>query len=158
MPASQAPARSAFACSSSTLHPPRPHALPLTHTYLRCIPVFPRRLPFALVYFIALIVQYLVVPLCHLAGRDLQSDFTPFRITLSASNRTFSCAAAKRDFGYQPQVGGRCWEGGWTGGREVGGLASGSVGRAAISVPDASRGSMWAACTHLQSKQLQSAI
>ena len=37
-------------------------------------------------------------------GRDLQSDFTPFRIALAAANRTFSCAAAKRDFGYVPQV------------------------------------------------------
>lgn len=62
------------------------------------------KLPFYLVYFIALIVQYLVVPLCRLFGKDLQSDFTPFRVTLTASNRTFSCAAAKRDFGYTPQV------------------------------------------------------
>lgn len=62
------------------------------------------KLPFFLIYFIALIVQYLVVPLCHLLGKDLQSDFTPFRITLSAANRTFSCAAAKRDFGYSPKV------------------------------------------------------
>jgi hypothetical protein len=66
-------------------------------------------------------VQYLVVPLCRLAGRDLQSDFTPFRITLSASNRTFSCAAAKRDFGYEPQVGG--WAGG-PAGRPLGGWLS----------------------------------
>ena len=129
--------------------PPHPPCKSTTHR--------PRRLPFFLIYFIALIVQYLVVPLLKLFGRDLQvglrvagweaapqaggvsqpvlrtlhppplcpdpasppllppsspslpktpqSDFTPFRITLAASNRTFSCAAARRDFGYQPQVG-----------------------------------------------------
>jgi sterol-4alpha-carboxylate 3-dehydrogenase (decarboxylating) len=62
------------------------------------------RLPFFLVYFIALIVQFMVVPLCRLLGRDLQSDFTPSRIKITAANRTFSCAAARRDFGYQPSV------------------------------------------------------
>lgn len=34
----------------------------------------------------------------------LQSDFTPFRIALSAANRTFSCSAAYQDFGYVPKV------------------------------------------------------
>lgn len=70
---------------------------------LWCIP---RRLPFGLIYFIALIVQLLVVPLCRLLGRDMQSDFTPARIKITATNRTFSCAAARRDFGYTPKV---CW-------------------------------------------------
>lgn len=64
----------------------------------------PRRLPFFLVYFIALVVQIVVVPLCRLLGRDLQSDFTPSRIKITAANRTFSCAAARRDFGYEPKV------------------------------------------------------
>ena len=49
-------------------------------------------------------MQYIATPLARLMGRDLQSDFTPFRIALAAANRTFSCAAAKRDFGYVPQV------------------------------------------------------
>lgn len=62
------------------------------------------RLPFGLIYFIALIVQYLVVPLLRLFGKELQSDFTPFRIALSAANRTFSCSAAYQDFGYVPTV------------------------------------------------------
>lgn len=62
-------------------------------------------LPFWLIYFIALLVQYVVAPLMHLFGRQLQSDFTPSRIKLSAANRTFSCAAAYRDFGYVPHVG-----------------------------------------------------
>jgi sterol-4alpha-carboxylate 3-dehydrogenase (decarboxylating) len=62
------------------------------------------RLPFWLIYFIALIVQYLVTPLLRLFGKELQSDFTPFRIALSAANRTFSCSAAYRDFGYVPKV------------------------------------------------------
>ena len=51
-------------------------------------------------------MQYIATPLARLLGRDLQSDFTPFRIALAAANRTFSCAAARRDFGYVPQVGG----------------------------------------------------
>lgn len=38
-----------------------------------------------------------------------QSDFTPFRVTVTATNRTFSCAAATRDFGYSPQVGRPSW-------------------------------------------------
>lgn len=62
------------------------------------------KLPFGLIYFIALIVQLLVVPLCRLLGRDMQSDFTPARIKITATNRTFSCAAARRDFGYTPKV------------------------------------------------------
>lgn len=62
------------------------------------------KLPFALVYFIALVLQMVVVPLLRLVGRDMQSDFTPARIKITAVNRTFSCAAARRDFGYKPKV------------------------------------------------------
>lgn len=140
---------------ASTACPPPP-APPVAGAYP---PGYLCRLPFYLVYFIALVVQYLVVPLCRLFGKDLQasrpggscrgiprqrlpathtreplrpwsafggarrwrprrlpsrlplrarplqSDFTPFRVTLTASNRTFSCAAAEHDFGYRPKVG-----------------------------------------------------
>lgn len=61
-------------------------------------------LPFALVMFIACLMQYIIIPLLSPIKR-LQTDFTPFRITLAASNRTFSCQAAKRDLGYRPAVG-----------------------------------------------------
>lgn len=63
------------------------------------------RLPFHLVYLIALLVHYVVTPLLALVGVRLQSDFTPFRITVAASNRTFSCAKARRLLGYTPAVG-----------------------------------------------------
>jgi sterol-4alpha-carboxylate 3-dehydrogenase (decarboxylating) len=60
-------------------------------------------LPYALVMAIACFVQYVLVPLLRPFKR-LDTDFTPFRITVAASNRTFSCAAAKRDLAYRPAV------------------------------------------------------
>jgi hypothetical protein len=79
-------------------------SLPAASTIVSSLPC---RLPFALVYFIALVLQMVVVPLLRLVGRDMQSDFTPARIKITAVNRTFSCAAARRDFGYKPKV--RAW-------------------------------------------------
>lgn len=62
-----------------------------------------RRLPFWLVYAIAVFVQYVLVPLAAPFKR-IDSDFTPFRVRLAAVDRTFSCDAAKRDLGYRPRV------------------------------------------------------
>jgi len=61
-------------------------------------------LPFMLVMAIACFVQYILVPLLKPFKR-LETDFTPFRITVSAVNRTFSSGRAMEDFGYQPKVG-----------------------------------------------------
>lgn len=60
-------------------------------------------LPFALVMTIALIVQYILVPLLS-PFKKLETDFTPFRITVASVNRTFSCRRAQQDFGYVPSV------------------------------------------------------
>ena len=60
-------------------------------------------LPFMLVMAIACFVQYILVPLLKPFKR-LETDFTPFRITVSAVNRTFSPKRAMDDFGYQPRV------------------------------------------------------
>ncbi|KAL6766654.1 hypothetical protein ACKKBG_A36860 [Auxenochlorella protothecoides x Auxenochlorella symbiontica] len=61
------------------------------------------RLPFHLVYFIALLMQYVILPLLAPFKR-IDSDFTPFRIKLASVDRTFSCEAAKRELGYRPAV------------------------------------------------------
>ena len=61
-------------------------------------------LPFMLVMFIACFVQYVVIPIMAVFGKRIQTDFTPFRMTLAAVNRTFDCTAARKDFGYVPQV------------------------------------------------------
>ncbi|KFM25507.1 Sterol-4-alpha-carboxylate 3-dehydrogenase, decarboxylating [Auxenochlorella protothecoides] len=61
------------------------------------------RLPFHLVFFIALLMQYVILPLLA-PFKKIDSDFTPFRIKLASVDRTFSCEAAKRELGYRPAV------------------------------------------------------
>ena len=63
-----------------------------------------KRLPLLPLMIIAHIVQLLVVPLLALFGKKFEMDFTPFRLAVSTTNRTFSCERAKRDFGYDPEV------------------------------------------------------
>jgi nucleoside-diphosphate-sugar epimerase len=60
-------------------------------------------LPVGVILFIAYIMQYLIIPLLRPFKR-LETDFTPFRIIVASSNRTFSCARAKKDLGYRPAV------------------------------------------------------
>jgi len=60
-------------------------------------------LPYHLIMLIACFVQYILVPLLS-PFTKLETDFTPFRITVSAVNRTFSCKRATKDFGYKPLV------------------------------------------------------
>ena len=60
-------------------------------------------LPTALIMFIAYFVQYVVIPLLSPFKR-LETDFTPFRIVVASSNRTFDCGRAKRELGYVPTV------------------------------------------------------
>lgn len=60
-------------------------------------------LPVLLVMFIAYLVQYIIIPLVSPFKR-LETDFTPFRITVASSNRTFDCGRAKRELGYRPTV------------------------------------------------------
>ncbi len=36
--------------------------------------------------------------------KNLETDFTVNRILLASTERTFSCARAKKDFGYVPRV------------------------------------------------------
>jgi len=60
-------------------------------------------LPVGVILFIAYIMQYIIIPLLSPIKR-LETDFTPFRIIVASSNRTFSCARAKNDLGYRPTV------------------------------------------------------
>ncbi|KXZ52899.1 hypothetical protein GPECTOR_8g279 [Gonium pectorale] len=62
-------------------------------------------LPFLLVIVLAMIFEYLVLPLVKLLGKELRSDFTVNRILIATTNRTFSTAAAHSDLGYAPQIG-----------------------------------------------------
>lgn len=56
-------------------------------------------LPVALVMCLALIMQYIIIPLLR-PFKQLETDLTPFRITVASVNRTFDCSRAKRDLGY----------------------------------------------------------
>mmetsp|Transcript_19239 Transcript_19239/g.58075 ORF Transcript_19239/g.58075 Transcript_19239/m.58075 type:complete len:359 (+) Transcript_19239:417-1493(+) len=61
------------------------------------------KLPFYLVFFIACVFEFLIMPLFKLIGRPIAaSDFTRNRIKIAASNRRFDISRAKRDLGYQP--------------------------------------------------------
>jgi len=60
-------------------------------------------LPVFLIMAIACFVQYIIVPLLR-PFKHLETDFTPFRITVASVNRTFDCSRAKKDLGYSPQV------------------------------------------------------
>ncbi|GIL70497.1 hypothetical protein Vretimale_3639 [Volvox reticuliferus] len=59
-------------------------------------------LPFMLVFVLAVIFEYVVRPLVRLFSKDLRSDFTVNRILIATTNRTFSTAKARKDFGYVP--------------------------------------------------------
>jgi nucleoside-diphosphate-sugar epimerase len=61
-------------------------------------------LPFLLVFLIAAIFEYLVLPLVKALGKNVKSDFTVNRILIATTNRTFSSKRAARDLGYAPQI------------------------------------------------------
>lgn len=61
-------------------------------------------LPYHLIMLLACFVQYIIVPLLKCFGKNMETDFTPFRIAVSATNRTFSCKKAKEELGYAPAV------------------------------------------------------
>lgn len=63
-----------------------------------------KRLPLLPLMLIAHLVQLIVVPLLALFGKKLELDFTPFRLAVSTTNRTFSCDRAKTDLRYFPEV------------------------------------------------------
>lgn len=60
-------------------------------------------LPWLLIYAIALLLHYVIGPLVGLV-KPLSTDLSPLKVTLASSNRTFSCAKAKRDFGYRVET------------------------------------------------------
>lgn len=57
-------------------------------------------MPWLLVFAIALLLHYVIGPCMAALGRPLSTDLTPLKVTLASCTRTFSCAKAKRDFGY----------------------------------------------------------
>ena len=59
------------------------------------------KLPYYLVYFIALllhVVALLFKPLCG----ELKFSFTPMKVALAGTHHYYSCAAAKRELDYSP--------------------------------------------------------
>ena len=61
------------------------------------------RLPYILVYLIALLMEYVIIPLVK-PFKSLTVEFTPTAVTLSSCSRQLSCQKAKTQFGYDPQV------------------------------------------------------
>ena len=61
------------------------------------------KLPYFLIYFIALVMQYVVVPLVE-PFKALTIQFTPTAVTLAACTRRISCRKAREHFGYAPKV------------------------------------------------------
>jgi sterol-4alpha-carboxylate 3-dehydrogenase (decarboxylating) len=63
------------------------------------------KLPFALIFFIACVFEFVVMPIFKALGRPIAaSEFTRNRIKIAASNRQFDISRAKRDLGYLPKV------------------------------------------------------
>lgn len=62
-----------------------------------------RHIPALPVYLVALLIHYVIAPLLK-PFFELKSDFTPFRVLLSTTDRVFSCEAAKKELGYAPKV------------------------------------------------------
>lgn len=61
-----------------------------------------RKLPYWLVYFIAMVIQFFCVLLRPLV--TIRPTFTPMRVALAATHHYYSCEKAKKDFGYLPPV------------------------------------------------------
>ena len=59
-------------------------------------------LPYWLVYLFALIVQFFCTLLSPLA--TIKPTFSPMRVALAGTHHYYSCARAKKDFGYKPVV------------------------------------------------------
>lgn len=61
------------------------------------------KLPYLLIYFIALVMQYVIIPLLK-PFKALTIEFTPSAVTLAACTRRLSCRKAREHFGYIPSV------------------------------------------------------
>lgn len=61
------------------------------------------KLPYTLVYFIALLMQYVIIPLVK-PFKALTVEFTPSAVTLAACTRRISCRKAREHFDYVPTV------------------------------------------------------
>lgn len=59
-------------------------------------------LPAWLVYFIALLLQFIAILLKPLV--TIRPTFTPMRVALASTHHYYSCERAKKDFGYRPPV------------------------------------------------------
>lgn len=61
-------------------------------------------LPFLLVFVLAVILERVITPLLKPIVRLPPSEFNPARVRISASNRHFNIARAKRELGYKPNI------------------------------------------------------
>lgn len=63
------------------------------------------KLPFSLIFFLACIMELLIMPIFKWMGRPITtSDFTRSRIRIAAANRHFDVSRAAQDLGYEPAV------------------------------------------------------
>eukprot|EP00731_Ephydatia_muelleri_P030568 Em0022g82a len=60
------------------------------------------KLPYMLIYFLALLLQWMCVLLSPLV--IIKPTFTPMRVALAGTHHYYSCQKAKEDFGYAPVV------------------------------------------------------
>ena len=60
------------------------------------------KLPFFLVYFVALLIQLFVIMMRPI--RPITPTFTPMVVTLAAKHHYYNCDRASKDFGYAPAV------------------------------------------------------
>lgn len=60
-------------------------------------------LPRGPIMLLAALFEYVIAPVVGMF-KKLETDFTVNRILLASTHRTFSCAKAKKDFGYVPKV------------------------------------------------------
>lgn len=61
------------------------------------------KLPFYPILMLAIIFEYLIMPLCKMLGKPLPaSEFTTTRIRIAACNRRFNITRAKEELGYKP--------------------------------------------------------
>lgn len=61
------------------------------------------KLPYFLIYFIALLMQYVIIPLVK-PFKALSIEFTPSAVTLAVCTRRISCRKAREHLGYVPKV------------------------------------------------------
>lgn len=61
-------------------------------------------MPFLLVYFLALVLERIIIPLFSPIVKIKPSEFTTSRLKIVTSNRKINISRIKRDLGYSPKI------------------------------------------------------